>query len=76
MLISILTCSTRPYVFWGTIRQQGQTCPSGGTDPKQVWHSSNKAAKEAKAAEDAAEHQDEAKLQQVKEPTPVEVAEM
>jgi hypothetical protein len=44
-------------------------------DPKQVWHSSNEAAEEAKAAEDAAEHQDEAKLQQVEEPTPVEVAE-
>ncbi len=45
-------------------------------DPKRVWHSSKEAAKEAEAAEDAAEHQDEAKLQQVEEPTPVEAAEM
>ncbi len=44
-------------------------------DPKRVWHSSNEVAEEAKAAEDAAEHQDEAKLQRAEEPTPVEAAE-
>ena len=75
VLISIPTCLTRPYVFWGTTRQQGQTCPSGGTDLKRVWHSSNEAAEEAEAAEDAAEHQDEVKLQRVEESTPVEAAE-
>jgi hypothetical protein len=44
-------------------------------DPKRVSHSSNEAAEEAKAAEDVVEHQDEAKLQRVEEPTPVEAAE-
>ena len=44
-------------------------------DPKRVWHSSNEAAEEAEAMEDAAEHQDEAKLQRVEELIPVEAAE-
>jgi hypothetical protein len=44
-------------------------------DPKRVWHSSNEADEETEATEDPAEHQDEAKLQRVEEPTPVEVAE-
>jgi hypothetical protein len=44
-------------------------------DPKRVWYSSNEAAEEAEAAEDTAEHQDKAKLQQLEEPTPMEAAE-
>jgi hypothetical protein len=45
-------------------------------DPSQVWPSSSKAVKEAEAAEDAVERQEEEKSQLVEEPTQVEAVEM